>query len=25
VGAYALSRQTQTAAGHADFDYCRFS
>jgi beta-xylosidase len=25
VGVYALSRQSPGAAGHADFDYCRFS
>ena len=25
IGVYALNRQPQVPAGHADFDYCRFS
>jgi hypothetical protein len=25
IGVYALNRRPQAPAGHADFDYCRFS
>jgi hypothetical protein len=25
IGVYALNRRSQVSAGHADFDYCRFS